>query len=126
MNRKKKTFADIMNGIVFLIGLILSPLTWWNDLFVNVPLAYLFAQAIARVYQGLFVYAFVFGYWLTNVLGFLLMHHSASQYVKTQDTRRPILKFVFTSLGYTLLIILLAHLKFIASPVSYLRQLRGK
>jgi len=32
----------VTGGILGLVGFMLSPLSWWNDLFVNVPLALVF------------------------------------------------------------------------------------
>jgi hypothetical protein len=37
MNRK------IKGGILVTLGFLLSPVSWWNDIFVNIPLAYIFA-----------------------------------------------------------------------------------
>jgi hypothetical protein len=128
MNRittAQHTFVHILHGIVFVIGWILSPLTWWNDLFVNVPIAYLLAQETDRVFPGFFSWTFVFAYWLTNVAGFLLMHLSASQYYQAPNSRTSVVKLLLTSLAYTLLIILLARFQFITSPFAYLKQLQG-
>ena len=30
----------IKGGVVAMIGFLLSPLSWWNDAFVNIPIAY--------------------------------------------------------------------------------------
>ena len=35
MSWKRKAYG----GLLGFIGFLLSPLSWWNDLFVNVPLA---------------------------------------------------------------------------------------
>jgi len=65
------------------IGFILSPLTWWNDLFVNVPLSYAFAYltgSLLRLFflinKDLFINLFMVGYFLTNLIGLLMMHYS--------------------------------------------------
>ena len=70
-------------GAIGVIGFILSPLSWWNDLFVNFPLAFGFAWIVGRiinmfltVHERLFVYLFVFGYFLSNLTGFLMLHYS--------------------------------------------------
>ena len=63
-------------GIVAIIGYLLSPLSWWNDVFVNVPLAYLFALPFSLIYEALYLPAFLLGYWLSNLLGFLLLHRA--------------------------------------------------
>src|SRR5437762_2871403 len=56
------------------VGFMLSPLSWWNDLVVNVPLALAFAWLVSWFYRGAFAASFILGYWLTNVLGLVLMH----------------------------------------------------
>ncbi|MGH7973313.1 MAG: hypothetical protein ACREIC_31730, partial [Limisphaerales bacterium] len=63
----------ITGGVLAVIGYILSPLSWWNDMFVNVPLALVFAWFVSAFYKPAFSAAVVVGYWLTNVLGFILM-----------------------------------------------------
>ena len=70
---KMKHKRRIKGGIVAFIGFLLSPLSWWNDLFVNVPLALAFAWAASWFFPRLFTVSFVVGYWLTNVLGLVLM-----------------------------------------------------
>jgi len=47
-----------------LIGFMLSPLSWWNDLFVNVPLAIAFAWLVSWFHKPAFTAALVLGYWL--------------------------------------------------------------
>ena len=56
------------------IGWVLSPLTWWNDLFVNMPLAYLAASAYHHFFPGSFTEDLLVCYWLTNVAGIFLMY----------------------------------------------------
>lgn len=41
---------------------------------VNIPLAYLFSIPFSLLSERLFIPSFVLGYWLTNLLGFILMH----------------------------------------------------
>jgi hypothetical protein len=43
MSWKRKSYG----GVLGFIGFMLSPLSWWNDLFVNVPLAPAFAWTIS-------------------------------------------------------------------------------
>jgi hypothetical protein len=64
-------------GVLAMVGFMLSPLSWWNDLFVNVPLALAFAWVVSLLYPPSFKIACVMGYWLTNVLGFVLLHKGA-------------------------------------------------
>jgi hypothetical protein len=103
----------ITGGILAAVGYMLSPLSWWNDMFVNVPLALLFAWVVSAVYRPAFEACVVVGYWLTNVLGFVLMHKGTWQMLSEEErkyTRREVLKDVIVSLVYTLVIV--ALLKF--------------
>jgi hypothetical protein len=89
---------------------MLSPLSWWNDLFVNVPLAIAFAWVVSLLYRPAFDACVVLGYWLTNVLGFVLMHKGAQKMLKDSDQKyssRDLLRDVGVSLLYTALIVAL-------------------
>src|SRR6516162_6670824 len=100
----------ISGGVVAFIGYMLSPLSWWNDMFVNVPLALVFAWIVSAFYKPAFTPSLVVGYWLTNVLGFVLMHKGAQLILSEEGkkySRRELLKDVGISLVYTLLILLL-------------------
>lgn len=97
-------------GVLAAIGYLLSPLSWWNDMFVNVPLALMFAWVVSAFYKPAFSIAMVTGYWLTNVLGFVLMHKGAQQMLSNEEkryARKEFLKDVLISLAYTLLILVL-------------------
>ncbi len=103
----------VTGGFLAVAGYMLSPLSWWNDAFVNVPLALAFAWLISAVYRPAFGVAVVVGYWLTNVLGFILMHKGAQQVLSDQDrkySRRELVKDLLVSLAYTLLILVLLKL----------------
>lgn len=107
------------------IGFMLSPLLWWNDLFINIPLAYLFAWVCSLVYSGLFLSAFVVGYWLTNVLGFMLMHHGFRAAVKSTNklsTKRELKKDSLLSLAYTIIVVILVLCGVIKPPTKYLQK----
>jgi hypothetical protein len=105
----------ISGGILGMIGFMLSPLSWWNDAFVNIPLALAFAWLVsgcvgANWREPVFQVSVVVGYWLTNVLGFVLMHKGArwlrSPEEKT-ETKRELVKDIWISLAYTVLIVAL-------------------
>jgi hypothetical protein len=100
---------------------MLSPLSWWNDLVVNVPLALAFAWVISAFHRPAFAASFVVGYWLTNVLGFVLMHKGAAAMFskpKPYDWKRIAID-VAISLAYTALILVLLKLKIIAPLGDY-------
>src|SRR5258707_12749039 len=94
-------------GVLVFVGFMLSPLSWWNDLFVNIPLALAFAWVVSLAYKPAFTSAAVVGYWITNILGFILLHKGAQQLVASQPRRyrrRDLLRDVVVSLAYTGLI----------------------
>ena len=112
----------IGGGTLAFIGFMLSPLSWWNDLFVNVPLALGFAWLVSLVHAPAFDLSFIIGYWLTNVLGFVLMHRGARQWLTEHPevySRRALVKDVLISLGYTLLIVALIKFKVLAPLPEY-------
>jgi hypothetical protein len=100
----------LASGIVAVIGYLLSPLSWWNDAFVNLPLAWLFASLVSLASHRLFVPAMILGYWLTNIAGLLMMAHGTAGFV-TGDSprlrRRQLVLSLAAATGYTLLIVLL-------------------
>jgi hypothetical protein len=123
MSWKRKSYG----GVLGFIGFMLSPLSWWNDLFVNVPLALAFAWIISLIYRPAFEMALIAGYWLTNVLGFLLLHKGvkimASEQAPPQRySRRDLLKDIVVSLLYTLLIVILIKFKIIQPITNYMAR----
>lgn len=106
MSLKRK----LAGGTLAFIGFLLSPLSWWNDLFVNVPLALAFAWVVSLFWPAVFGASFVLGYWLTNILGLVLMQKGAQQALSGEAkpyTRRQLAGDIGISLAYTLLIIAL-------------------
>src|SRR5258707_3138442 len=91
-------------GVLVFVGFMLSPVSWWNDLFVNVPLALAFAWVASLFYKRAFEASLILGYWLTNVLGFILMHKGAETMLREKSrkySRRDLLRDLGISLVYT-------------------------
>jgi hypothetical protein len=110
--------------MVGLIGFILSPLSWWNDAFVNLPLAIGFGWTVALFYPPAFEPAVIIGYWLTNVLGFVLMHKGAAKMASFEEkqgryTARDWFRDLAVSLLYTLLIVVLVKLQILKPLEDY-------
>lgn len=104
------------------IGFMLSPLSWWNDAFVNFPLAIAFGALVALIYKPAFEAAVVVGYWLTNVIGFILLHKGGEKILSDEEkkyTRRQFFRDVLISLAYTGLIVVLLRMGFL-KPVENL------
>lgn len=121
MTELKDQFRRIWWGGVFIIGFALSPVSWWNDAVVNIPIAYLTAQLLALIDQRIFLLVFAGMYWVTNMVGMALMHIGAKKLlVKTTPKINP-RRFLLISILYTLLIVVLAQFKFIQSPFAGLK-----
>ncbi len=116
----------ITGGFVALIGYMLSPLSWWNDMFVNVPLALAFAWVISFFHKPAFAPSLVLGYWLTNVLGFVLLHKGATTMLSAEPkpySRRDLLRDVGISLLYTLVIVALVKFGILKPIQNYFDHL---
>jgi len=107
----------ISGSVLGVIGFMLSPLSWWNDAVVNLPLALIFASIVGVFYKpaaekgsNTFDAMVILGYWLTNILGFVLMHKGAKQVLSNKDSKyswRTFAKDIGISLAYTGVIVIL-------------------
>lgn len=112
---KKRTARALRtwwHRILVFVGFWLSPLSPWNDVFTNVPMAYAFGFVFSFFYPPLFFPLVVLGYWMTNILGFILMHygyaqlhskHGAYSFAKHWKT------YVLATSLYTFLIVILIY-----------------
>lgn len=97
-----------LRNTIFFIGWVLSPLTFWNDTFVNIPLSYLLANILVRVIKSDFLWLVLISYWITNVLGLLLMYAVGKDIVRSRaGVKKQIVDLVLTSIAYSLLIMAL-------------------
>ena len=114
----------IRGGVVVVIGYLLSPLSWWNDLFINIPLAYLFASLISLASCRLFAPGMVVGYWLTNVVGLFMLHRGGTEMLAkpgSPSRRRRIWVDLAIGTGYTALIAALAFSGVLKPPAKLFR-----
>jgi hypothetical protein len=112
-----------LGGAVAVIGFLLSPLSWWNDLVVNVPLALVFAWCVSFFYPAGFTASFIVGYWLTNIVGLMLMHWGTAAVISKRPARYGV-KHAARDFGialvYTGLIVVLVKLKILGPlPSSF-------
>ena len=84
----KKTYGIL----VFLIGYILSPLSFYNDLIVNIPLAFALTFWVGYVWPGLMLPAFILGYWVTNLIGFIAMKYGSYLVLKKDQMTEKLMK----------------------------------
>jgi len=110
----------VKGGVLATIGYILSPFSWWNDLVVNLPLSYAFALPFGFVSRSLFIPAMVVGYWITNIVGFILLHKGTSDILlKSSSLKEDLPKYVIISIAYTLLILVLVYFEILKFPLDY-------
>lgn len=98
------------------VGYILSPLSWWNDAFINIPLAYIFGTFVGLLNESLFMPSVIIGYWLTNILGFILLHNGIRGLRKSDFSGLDFRKTILVSCAYTLVVVLLIKFNIIRSP----------
>ena len=113
----------IINVLLVATGFILSPLSWWNDLVINVPLAYIFSVPFSLLNEKLFLPAFIVGYWLTNLIGFILLYWGGEGLVKKRYKKLNLRQSLYISMLYSFIIIVLVYLGWISSPAVYLEKL---
>lgn len=122
------TFNDLpgtgiqkLKGVVLLvIGYLLSPLCWWNDLIFNLPIAYGFGYVCSWVWPDLLLPASIVGYWLSNLVGIVLMQMGAVKVLQKQPQDRSLKKELMSgfisSTAYTAVIVLLIQFKIVEIP----------
>ena len=92
-------------------GYLLSPLSFWNDLFINFPIAYVFGVLFGLISQKLFLTGLIAGYWLSNIAGFVLLHKGIvcmiNPDVKMRFTKIDVIKDGMLSLVYTGVLVIL-------------------
>jgi hypothetical protein len=105
----------LLGGLLLVLGFLLSPLSWWNDLLFNLPIAYGFGYMCNLVVPGVLVPAAIAGYWISNVLGILLMQVGAVKMFQKQpqpvNFRKELVTGLVSSTAYTVLIVMLIQLK---------------
>ncbi len=76
-----------LTAAFFVIGWILSPLTWWNDAFVNLPLSYLLASAIWYFIPVSFFWLVLGSYLLTNIVGLAFVYAMGKDLLKNSPNK---------------------------------------
>ncbi|MBI5206098.1 MAG: hypothetical protein HZA11_14385 [Nitrospirae bacterium] len=127
MNNLKAYYDRLKGSTIACIGFILSPLSWWNDPFINIPIAYSLAWIASFYNQRVFLPVFVGSYLATNVLGLMLLHIGIRKTLSKADAQnvkygaKDFLKDLTVSIFYTLLIVALVKLKIIQPLQEYRR-----
>ena len=109
----KSIIQKIKGGVFLVVGYLLSPLCWWNDLIINLPIAYGFGYVISLWHSEWFFPAAIVGYWLSNLVGIVLMQIGAKDIlqntVKKRSFKQEIFSGVLTSTAYTVAIVTLVY-----------------
>ncbi|MBD2516466.1 hypothetical protein H6G93_15875 [Nostoc sp. FACHB-973] len=120
---KKDIFKKLRGGFFLVLGYLLSPLCWWNDLLFNLPIAYGFGYGCSLFFPKLLLPCSIIGYWLSNIVGILLMQFGSQEIFQKEPKEHNLKKELFTGLitstVYTLLILVLIQLKILDSPVLF-------
>ncbi|GAB4242647.1 MAG: hypothetical protein Kow00121_68320 [Elainellaceae cyanobacterium] len=98
---------------------MLSPLSWWNDLFFNLPIAYAFGYAVSWANSNWFIPATIAGYWISNVLGILMMQFGAGDMLfdnGDRNLKKDILVGLGTSTAYTVAVLALLYFHVLETP----------
>ena len=114
----------ILNSVLVTIGYILSPLSWWNDMVVNVPLAYVFSIPFTLIKEQFFLPAFIVGYWLTNVIGFFLLQKGIEGLASDKLRKWSSWRAVRITLVYTAIIALLVWFEWLPTPVDLIEKIK--
>lgn len=102
LNELRKT-KSVRAVFLIVVGWILSPLTFWNDAVVNIPIAYLCASVVALFGERLFLPALIVSYWMTNLIGLFMMGKGINRLiVHERSGKHPVIISLVTTLVYTL------------------------
>lgn len=97
--------------ILLAVGWLLSPLCWWNDLVINLPLAWLVGRLVSIYHEEWFTAGIMIGYWFTNLIGIILMQYGALDIFrdehKPRNPRQELLSGLVTSTAYSVVVFVL-------------------
>lgn len=109
----------LWGSTLVVVGYLLSPLCWWNDLVINLPLALAFGYLASRLFPDTLVPMTGVGYWLSNVVGFVLMQQGAVTALQTQgprSSRQSLRNGLIASTVYTIAVVALLQLHILELP----------
>lgn len=122
-NKVAVWFKKLRGGFLLVIGYLLSPLCWWNDLFFNLPIAYFFGYVCSWLSPDLLLPASIAGYWLSNIIGILMMQFGAVDVFQNQSKERnlkkDLLMGVTSSTVFTVVILALIQFQILDTPMLF-------
>ena len=90
---------------VSIIGFILSPLSWWNDAFVNIPISVALGALISRLLGLPTDISIAAVYAATNIIGMIMLLAGGSGALKGSLKLRDVAAATAASIAYTALIL---------------------
>lgn len=114
------SFKKFRGGILFALGWLLSPLCWWNDLIFNFPVAYGFGYLCGRISPDWTFPGAIVGYWLSNLVGILLMQVGAIDVLQNQERnfKKDLFWGVVSSSVFTVVVVALVQFQVLEIPTS--------
>ena len=112
-------WKKLRGGVLVGLGYMLSPLSWWNDVFFNLPIAIAFGYAVSWLHPGWFVSGTLAGYWLSNVAGMVMMQFGATDILLAEaqhNVRRDLLIGFGSSTLYTFAVAALIYWQVLEVP----------
>ncbi|MEM6253357.1 MAG: hypothetical protein AAF821_10580 [Cyanobacteria bacterium P01_D01_bin.156] len=110
---------NLRGGALMGVGYMLSPLSWWNDLFFNLPIALVFGYGVSWFNPHWFLPSTVVGYWLSNVIGMVMMQFGAID-IFLPDTQRNLVRDSLIGCGgatlYTVVVAALIYFHILDIP----------
>lgn len=118
---KEVSLKQLRGGFFLVIGYLLSPLCWWNDLVFNLPVSYCFGYICGWFSPNLFFPGLIVGYWFSNIIGILLMQAGAVEVFQQskRNLKKELLTGLATSTVYTLAIVALIQFKILDAPFLF-------
>lgn len=120
------TLKRLWGGLVLGLGYMLSPLSWWNDLFFNLPIAYGVGLMVRWWAPSWFLPATIVGYWLSNVLGIVMMQFGAEDLFfadRDRHLKRDLLVGIGSSTLYTIVVLVLLSGHWVEIPTEIAQAL---
>lgn len=103
--------GNFIKRTVFFLGWLLSPFTTWNDAFINIPIAYIFANLLKSFLHVDFLVLVVALYWITNGVGILLMYVSGVGLARSGNSlAKEVFKLLATLIFYSAILAVLTRI----------------
>jgi len=101
----------LLNRTIFFLGWLLSPFTFWNDAFINIPLSYICANLFIRLFPSNFLLTVLIFYWVSNLVGVFMMYAAGKNILKGgKNSIRELVKLLCVITLYSLTLLLLGRM----------------